>query len=151
MLENEADNVHYKRVVNSPPRRVLYLSHSILPQHAIGSPSKEARLLLALEAIQNDKKPNIFATAKLYNVLVTTLRRRRASCLARRDTTPNSRRLTNSEEKAIIQYIIKLDTRSFLPRLHSVEDIANQLLRVRDARPVGKLWAHNFVKRQPEL
>jgi hypothetical protein len=32
-----------------------------------------------------------------------------------------------------------------------MEDIANQLLRVRDAPPVGKLWAHNFVKRQPEL
>ena len=29
--------------------------------------------------------------------------------------------------------------------------MANQLLRVRDAPPVGKLWAHNFVKRQPEL
>jgi hypothetical protein len=29
--------------------------------------------------------------------------------------------------------------------------MANQLLRVRDAPPVGKLWAHNFVKRQPKL
>ncbi|KAL2024726.1 hypothetical protein VTK56DRAFT_6927 [Thermocarpiscus australiensis] len=29
--------------------------------------------------------------------------------------------------------------------------MANQLLRVRDAPPVGKLWAHNFVKRQPAL
>ena len=29
--------------------------------------------------------------------------------------------------------------------------MANQLLRVQDAPPVGKLWAHNFVKRQPEL
>jgi len=29
--------------------------------------------------------------------------------------------------------------------------MANHLLRVQDAPPVGKLWAHNFVKRQPEL
>ena len=29
--------------------------------------------------------------------------------------------------------------------------MANQLLRLRDAPPVGKLWAHNFVKRQPQL
>ncbi|KAL2125810.1 hypothetical protein VTI74DRAFT_2630 [Chaetomium olivicolor] len=29
--------------------------------------------------------------------------------------------------------------------------MANQLLRERDAPPVGKRWAHNFVKRQPEL
>ncbi|EAQ88448.1 hypothetical protein CHGG_05067 [Chaetomium globosum CBS 148.51] len=29
--------------------------------------------------------------------------------------------------------------------------MANHLLRERDAPPVGKLWAHNFVKRQPQL
>lgn len=29
--------------------------------------------------------------------------------------------------------------------------MANQLLRERDASPVGKLWAHNFIQRQPEL
>ncbi|KAJ6437534.1 hypothetical protein O9K51_09740 [Purpureocillium lavendulum] len=29
--------------------------------------------------------------------------------------------------------------------------MANHLLRVRDARPVGKNWAQNFVKRRPEL
>jgi hypothetical protein len=28
--------------------------------------------------------------------------------------------------------------------------MANQLLRIHDAPPVGKLWAHNFVKRQPQ-
>ena len=35
--------------------------------------------------------------------------------------------------------------------MRGVEDMANQLLRVRDTPPVGKLWAHNFVKRQPEI
>ncbi|KAL2018297.1 hypothetical protein VTK56DRAFT_1001 [Thermocarpiscus australiensis] len=29
--------------------------------------------------------------------------------------------------------------------------MANQLLRARDAPPVGQRWAYNFVKRQPEL
>ncbi|KAL2018163.1 hypothetical protein VTK56DRAFT_1188 [Thermocarpiscus australiensis] len=29
--------------------------------------------------------------------------------------------------------------------------MANQLLRARNAPPVGKRWAYNFVKRQPEL
>jgi len=51
----------------------------------------------------------------------------------------------------IIQYITELFTRAFPPRLRFVEDMANRLLRERDALPVGKLWAHNFVKRQPEL
>jgi hypothetical protein len=41
--------------------------------------------------------------------------------------------------EAIVQYVLELDLRSFPPRLYSVEDIANHLLHVRDAPPVGKL------------
>ncbi len=101
--------------------------------------SKEARVILALEAIRNDEKLSLRAAAKLYNVLESTLRSRRASVSARRDTTPNSRRLTDSKEKAIVQYVFELALRSFLLRLCGVEDMANQLLRVRDASLVGKL------------
>jgi len=89
------------------------------------SHSNEARLLLALEALQNDKKLKIFTAAKLYNVPVTMLCRRRAGRPVRRDITPKSRRLTDSEEKAIVQYILELVARSFPPRLRGVEDIAN--------------------------
>jgi len=106
---------------------------------------------LALKTIRNNDKLSLRATAKLYDIPESTLRSRRAGISARRDTTPNSRRLTDSEEKAIVQYILELIARSFPPRLCGVEDMANYLLRVRDAPPVGKLWAHNFVKRQPEL
>ena len=108
-------------------------------------------MILALGALQNDKKLSLRAVAKLYNVPVTTLHDRRTGRPARRDIMPNSKKLTQSEEEAIVQYILELDTRSFPPRLRGVEDMANQLLRVRDAPPVGKLWAHSFVKRQPEL
>ena len=91
----------------------------------MGSPSKEARLLLALEAIQNDKKLSIRAAAKLYNVPEATLRHRRAGRTARRDTPPNSKKLTQSEEEAVVRYILELDSRSFLLRLCGIEDIAN--------------------------
>ena len=101
--------------------------------------SKEAKVILALEAIRNDKNLSLRAAAKLYNVPESTFRSRRAGISARRDTTPNSRRLTDSEEKAIVQYVLELALRSFLPRLCGVEDMANQLLHVRDAPPVGKL------------
>jgi hypothetical protein len=59
--------------------------------------------------------------------------------------------LTKSEEEAIVSYVIELSTRAFPPRLRGVEEMANHLLRVRDAPPVGIKWASNFVKRQPEL
>ena len=89
------------------------------------STSNEARINLALQAIQNDKSLSVRAAAEIYGVARKTLGRRRAGIPVRRDTTPNSRRLTNSEEKAIVQYVLKLDSRSFPLRLYSVEDMAN--------------------------
>ena len=107
----------------------------------------EARVNLALESIQNDKKLSFRAAAEIYEVSDRTMRRRRDGKHSRRDIPANSRKLTDLEERAIIQYVIKLSARSFPPRLCGVEDMANQLLRTRDAPRVGKHWASNFVKR----
>lgn len=111
----------------------------------------EARINLAIEALQKDENLSLRTAAKIYSVARDTLVRRRTGKSARRDIPANSRKLTNSEESAIIQYITELYTRSFPPRLRGVEDMANQLLRIRNAPPVGKLWTHNFVRRQPAL
>ena len=89
------------------------------------SNSNEAHIILALQALQNDENLSERAAAKHYRVDRRTLGRRRARRPARRNTTPKSRWLTDSEEKAIVQYVLKLDARSFPPRLRSVEDIAN--------------------------
>lgn len=113
--------------------------------------SYEARVNLALEAIRKDQNLSIRAAAKIYSVSDRTIRRRRDGSSARRDTVPNSRKLTQLEEEAIVQHVIELCTRSFPPRLRGVEDMANQLLHARDASPVGKNWASNFVRRRPEL
>jgi hypothetical protein len=117
----------------------------------IDSRPKESRVILALEAIKRDKNLSIRAAAKVYNVPATTIRHRRDSRTARRDTRPNLTNLTESEEQAIGRYVLELATRAFPPRLRGVEEMANELLRVRDAPPVGKNWAQKFVKRQPEL
>ena len=53
------------------------------------SASKEARVILALEALQNDERLSLRAAAKLYNVLASTLRDRRAGRSIRQDTTPS--------------------------------------------------------------
>lgn len=113
----------------------------------MSSTSKEARVILALKALQDDEELSLRAAAKLYNVLVSTLGYRRAGRALRRDLPANSRKLTDLEEKAIVQYVIELYERAFPPRLCGVEDMANRLLHIRDAPPIGKLWAHNFVKR----
>ena len=51
----------------------------------------------------------------------------------------------------LVQHVLKLDERGYLPRLTDVEDIANSLLAERNQLPVGKNWAGTFVKRRLEL
>jgi hypothetical protein len=113
--------------------------------------SDEKNVILALQALQNDPSLSLRTAAKTYNVSHTILRHRRAGRPARRDAVPNSKKLNKLEEEAIVKYIIDLVERYFPPRLIMVEEMANQLLHARGAPPVGKLWAHNFVARQPEL
>ncbi len=115
------------------------------------SASNEAQLNLALEALKRDTTLSIRAAAKIYGAPKTTILRRRNDQLSRRDTMPNSRKLTDLEESTIIHYVLDLDARSFPPRLCGVKDMANRLLADRDAPPVGVNWASNFVKRHKEL
>jgi hypothetical protein len=63
---------------------------------------KESRIVLALEALQNDEKLSLRAAAKLYNVPVSTLSYRRAGRPIRRDLPANSRKLIDLEEEAIV-------------------------------------------------
>ncbi|KIM93304.1 hypothetical protein OIDMADRAFT_138093, partial [Oidiodendron maius Zn] len=50
---------------------------------------------------------------------------------------PKSRKLTNLEESVIVQYILNLNSKGFLSRLYSIEDIANHLLTKRNTGYIG--------------
>ncbi|TVY62375.1 hypothetical protein Focb16_v004072 [Fusarium oxysporum f. sp. cubense] len=113
--------------------------------------NEEARILLALQALQNNPKLKLRRAAEIYKVGPMKLWRRRKGILSIHDTIPKSRKLSDLEEQIIVQYILDLDSRGFPPRHRGVEEMANRLLADRDASPVGKRWAINFVKRQPEL
>jgi hypothetical protein len=115
------------------------------------STSAESRLLLAIQAIKQDRKLRVTRAARIYNVPESTLRDRMNGRRSRRDILPNSRKFTELEEKALLEHILDLDSRGLSPRLADVEDVANLLLAERAGGKVGKLWARNFVKRQPEL
>jgi len=85
----------------------------------------EAKLVIALEACKNDSKLSLRAAFKIYTVPYTTLYRRHSGTPLRCDTLANSRKLTDLEEKTIVQYILELCVRVFYPRLLYVEDMAN--------------------------
>ena len=62
----------------------------------------EVRLLLALQALQDDKNLSLRKVAEIYDINYITLFYWRAGWLARRDIPANLRKLTDLEEKTII-------------------------------------------------
>lgn len=111
----------------------------------------EDRLVLAAQATGHDPDPSIRAAAKAYSVPHVTSTLRLRGTASRRDSTPQSRNLTDTEELAISQHALDKDVRFFPPGLSNVEEIADKLLADRKAPPIGKRWAPNFVKRHPQL
>jgi hypothetical protein len=117
----------------------------------MSQPSNEARVALALQGLRDNPKLSIRRAAKIYEVNRNTLGNQKKGMPSQRDTTVKSRNLSNLEEQVLLQSILDLDSRGFPPQIHIVEKMANRLLADRGARPVGKLWANNFINRQPEL
>ena len=73
----------------------------------------EARITLALQTYNNDPKLSLRRVSKLYQVKYTTLHCRLNGVQARANTIPNLRKLSNLEEKVVIQYILDLNLRGF--------------------------------------
>jgi hypothetical protein len=115
------------------------------------STSVESRIILAMQALENDLTLSVRKAATIYKAPRTTLRRRVKGKPAQVDTTVKTRKLSNLEEDTIVQRLLQLDSQGFPVQVGSVEDMANLLRRERDASPVGKNWAENFIRRQPEI
>ena len=114
----------------------------------------EANIYLALEAFKKGQIGTIGAAARAYKVSRMTLTRRLEGTMSRRDTTPNSRKLTPTEEESLLQRILELDKQGFPPRISTVREFANIILESRGVQPpltVGINWATTFIKRQDLL
>ena len=64
--------------------------------------TQEARILLAIEAIQSSKKISYCSTAKIYQVPYITLSERIASITPRNKSRPNYLKLSKLEEEVIV-------------------------------------------------
>jgi hypothetical protein len=113
--------------------------------------TQEARIILAIEAIRTSKNLSRRKAAKLYRVPESSLRLRMNGHLSLLERRPANIKLSKLEEEVIVRNILDMDSRGFAPRLAGVEDMANFILESRGGKRVGKLWAHRFVQRQPDL
>jgi hypothetical protein len=100
--------------------------------------TQEARIIIAMEAIQTSKKISRRKATVIYDVPESTLRNRIGGRPPRSDTRADSLNLTELEEGVIINYILDRDSRGFPPRQANMEDIANYLRKCRRAKLVGK-------------
>ena len=122
-----------------------------MPPTNLKSISQEARIQLAIQALDLGQIYGLRNAARIYNVPRSSLKTRRDGTTLRRDCTPNSMKLTVSEEEAIKKYILELDSRGFAPPLNAVREMANKLLAERGSGSIGINWPHTFVKRTPGI
>lgn len=110
--------------------------------------SKESDVQLAVQAKCRNPELSWRKLGRIYKCSPDIIQDRKQP---RAVTNMAKRKLTKLEEDTIARRIIELDSRAFPPRMRYVQEMANILLRVRDASPVGKNWTSNFVRRRPDL
>jgi hypothetical protein len=64
---------------------------------------KESRKILALQALKDDPRLSVRKAATIYEIPETSLRHRRAGMQPRRDVPANLRKLTDLEEKVLLE------------------------------------------------
>ena len=148
MVHHRADNIIERTTFSW--HSSFHLKLSITQQQNMNSFSKERRIILALEAIKNNKNLSRSMAAQIYEIPQSTLYYRMNGRASRDDSRNGRQKLTKSEEDAIVQYVLDLDKRGFPPRIAGVEDMAN-LLEKHDCGRVGKLWTARFIARRQEL
>lgn len=121
------------------------------PQRRCQSRSTEANVILAMSAIDEKQLTSNRAAAKHYNVNKDTLRNRRLGKPARQDCIPNSKLLTELEERVIVEHALDVDSRGFQLNYDLLRGVADKLLADRGGRRVGVNWPATFVRRVPEL
>ena len=114
----------------------------------------EKRILQACTAAQGQKKPNISALARQFNVPYQRLRARihgRANLSSRPIST---KILDDIQEKALIRWICQLDSLYTPPTPAMIEYAANQILQRNTENDipctVGNAWVYRFIKRLPD-
>jgi hypothetical protein len=97
---------------------------------------KESRIILTLEALK-DPKLSIRKATTIYEIPKSSLYNRYARKNLRCELPANSRKLTDLEEKVLLERVLDLDTRGFQPQLSDIREMADRLRTVRDALYVG--------------
>ena len=126
----------------------------------------EERIQFAIEALRSGQIRTIRKAAHAFDVPYATLRGRVAGRVPRQESQISSRKLRETEEAALVQWIKSLDDRGMSPTIGYIRQIADLLLRERgslvlldasvtavadEMNTVGENWARRFLNRHLDL
>jgi hypothetical protein len=77
---------------------------------------QKGHILLAIQAIQKYEIPSVRETARRFNIPESTLRDRLHGRVNRAEARANGHKLTEIEEKTLLQWVLSMDTRGSAPR-----------------------------------
>jgi hypothetical protein len=116
----------------------------------------EQLILGAIDALQDQAKPNIARTAREFGVPVSRLRARVSGRLSRLGYPSGNRKLNQAQEAALCSYIDTLDKLGLSPRRDRIATAANSILKEghsdKSSPPptIGEHWIQRFLARHPE-
>ena len=117
------------------------LSHT----HLMANPSHDARIELAIVHLKAQDVPKYRATAREFDLVESTLRRRfKGQITSKRNATSEyHQNLPLAVEESLITQIYRLTDRGIPPTSRMVRNFAKEII----SRPIGKNWTGDFVKR----
>ena len=119
--------------------------------------NRETRISMAMEAIHSKTSPSIRAAADVYDVPHSTLAARLRGVSTRQEAQSMQRKLSLTEEEALVRWILSMDERGYSPRVSVIRRMADILLLARvdyptDVSPVvGECWVRRFINRHEQL
>jgi hypothetical protein len=128
------------------PRKPRQIKRNLVEQ--------EGRIQLAIQALKKSEIPSCRRAAAIFDVPESTLRGRVKGQQFQAELRGHKHRLTETQEDALIKWIISRDKRGVPPRHSHVREMAEIVLQGDSKtlpQPIGPNWVTNFIKRHPEV
>jgi hypothetical protein len=125
---------------------------------------REERIQLAIEALDSGQIRSIRSAATTFDIPSTTIHNRLRGRVPRQEAQVTNRKLSSTEEEALVQWIDSMDQRGMSPSFSYIRQMADLLIfergsmvladaSVLDASTatVGENWVRRFLNRHDEL
>ena len=127
------------------------MHHKFSPQNKMETLPKESHLVLALEALKKDSKLSIWKAATIYEIPKTSLHNQCTGKQSQSELPANSQKLTDLEEKVILERVLDLDVQGFQTQLSNIWEMADHLQANCNVSHIEPQWVNGFVKWHSEL